>query len=70
MLEHFISNEVVLEELYNLVFNNPNPLANLQTPSEKDGQMLANTNNNTGTHHQLHKSDGKLKYSFNYGSLS
>jgi len=64
LLEYFLSNEVVLEEVYNVVFGLGNRQQYLQTPS--DGER--NLNNLNSTNPPLsNKSEGKLKYSFNYG---
>ena len=57
-MEYFLSNEVVLEEVYNVVFGFGSRQT-IQTPSEGE----RNLNNPLLTN----KSEGKLKYSFNYG---
>jgi len=58
LLEYFLSNEVVLEEVYNVVFGFGSRQT-IQTPSEGERTL----NNPLLTN----KSEGKLKYSFNYG---
>ena len=60
-MEYFLSNEIVLEELYNLVFGG----APQHTHTPADGER----HTGSGGGHNIHtsKSEGKLKYTFNYG---
>jgi len=65
-MEYFLSNEIVLEELYNLVFSTGGAPQNTYTPA--DGERHTSSGGYGGGHNiNTSKSEGKLKYTFNYG---
>jgi len=65
LLEYFLSNEMVLEELYSLVFSTGGTGGSTQqtyTPADGERHYGGQANTFSTT-----KSEGKLKYTFNYG---
>lgn len=63
VLEYFLSNEMVLEEVYNMVFNSPHAV---HAPINADPLDPKPHNPGLSTLAST-KSEGKMKYSFNYG---
>ena len=64
-MEYFLSNEMVLEELYSLVFGTGAVQQQTYTPADGDRNGHAGHANTFSTT----KSEGKLKYTFNYGKF-
>jgi len=68
VIEYFLSNTTVLEEVYNLVFGHGEGKRE-SFVGEKSNNLNLNIHNiNNLT--PATKSEGKLKYSFNYGRIS
>ena len=62
-MEYFLSNEIVLEEVYNMVFSTGGAPQNTYTPADGERHTGSGGAHNINTS----KSEGKLKYTFNYG---
>jgi len=62
LLEYFLSNEVVLEEVYHMVFGPHQSVQYVPTSSEPEKGQNYVINSQPSS-----KSEGKIKYSFNYG---